>query len=147
MICLTRTGEPMEPLSLILNIAIIVGIVGILVYWVRRFAVFRGYKNIEGDVLQLAALLKTQAVRDGKDVVLAGHLNGVPTIVRFSHRVDTPGLDIQMRVPAAFNLSLIPKTVRSGEGRVVMRTGSAQLDKKFNAQTDYPMEARMLMAG
>jgi len=29
---------------------------GIVVYWVRRFAVFRGYKNIQADVLQLAGL-------------------------------------------------------------------------------------------
>ncbi len=97
MIGLARSGEPMAPLPLILNIAIIVGMVGIIVYWVRRFAVFRGYKNIQDDVLQLAGLLKTQAVRDGNDVVIAGHLSGVPTIVRFSQRVDTPGLDLQMR--------------------------------------------------
>src|SRR5712664_958663 len=106
MIEQTPSGEPMEPLSLILNIAIIVGMVGIVVYWVRRFAVFRGYKNIQADALQLAKLLKAQAVRNGNDVVVAGYLSGVPTIVRFSHRVDTPGLDIQMRVPTTFNLSL-----------------------------------------
>jgi len=146
MIGLARSGEPMAPLPLILNIAIIVGMVGIIVYWVRRFAVFRGYKNIQDDVLQLAGLLKTQAVRDGNDVVIAGHLSGVPTIVRFSQRVDTPGLDLQMRVPAAFNLTLVPKTIRSGEGRVVMRTGSVHLDRKFNAQTDHPMDVRMLIA-
>jgi hypothetical protein len=137
----------MEPLPLILNIAIIVGMVGIVVYWVRRFAVFRGYKNIQADVLQIAGLLRTQPVREGNDVVIAGHLSGVPTIVRFSQRVDTPGLDIQMRVPAAFNFWLSPRTISSGEGRVVMRTGSTQLDKKFSAQTDHPMEVRMLLAG
>ncbi len=137
----------MDPLPLILNIAITVGIVGIVVYWVRRFAVFRGYKNIQADVLQLAGFLKTQPVRDGNDVVIAGHLSGVPTIVRFSQKVDTPGLDIQMRVPAAFNLTLVPKTIRSGEGRVVLRTGNALLDRKFNAQTDHPMEVKMLIAG
>jgi hypothetical protein len=137
----------MAPLPLILNIAIIVGMVGIVVYWVRRFAVFRGYKNIEADVLRLAEFLKAQAVRDGNDVVVAGRLSGVPTIVRFSQSVDTPGLDIQMRVPTTFNLSLLPKMIFTGEGRVVMRTGSAQLDKKFNAQTDHPVEVRMLISG
>src|SRR6476660_1614152 len=48
------SGEIMQPLALILNIAIVVGIVGIVVYWVRRFAVFLGYKAIEPDVLQIA---------------------------------------------------------------------------------------------
>src|SRR5438270_12570899 len=122
LILLTRTkyhlayssGERMQPLALVLNIAILVGIVGIIVYWVRRFAVFLGYKAIQPDVLQIAELLKTDAVREGSDVVVAGHYGGFPTIVRFSHRVDTPGLDIQMRVPASFNFSLTPKAFSSG---------------------------------
>ena len=144
-------NPPEKPCSrwpLILNIAIVVGIVGIVVYWVRRFAVFLGYKAIQPDVLQIAELLKTQPVRERNDVVLAGHYGGRPTIVRFSHRVDTPGLDIQMRVPATVNLFLVPKTITlEGEGRVVMRTGSAALDRRFNARTDHPTEVRMLTAG
>ena len=137
----------MQPLALILNIAIVVGIVGIVVYWVRRFAVFLGYKAIQPDVLQIAELLRAQPLRDRSDVVLEGHYGGNPTIIRFSHRVDTPGLDIQMRVPAAINFFLIPKNVPSrNEGRVLMRTGSAPLDRKFNARTDHPVEFKMLTA-
>ncbi|HEY2115361.1 MAG TPA: hypothetical protein VGJ51_09735 [Candidatus Angelobacter sp.] len=138
----------MQPLALVLNIAILVGIVGIVVYWVRRFAVFLGYKAIQPDVLQIAALLKAQPIRERSDVVMEGHYGGNPTIVRFSHRVDTPGLDIQMRVPAAINLFLIPKNIPGrNEGRVLMRTGSAPLDRRFNARTDHPMEFKMLTAG
>jgi hypothetical protein len=138
----------MQPLALVLNIAILVGIVGIVVYWVRRFAVFLGYKAIQPDVLQIAALLKAEPIRERSDVVIEGHYGGNPTIVRFSHRVDTPGLDIQMRVPATVNLFLAPKTiVGAKEGRVQIRTGSAALDRRFNASTDHPMEVRMLTAG
>ena len=138
----------MQPLALILNIAIVVGIVGIVVYWVQRFAVFFGYKAIQPDVLQIAELLKAQPVRERNDVVLAGYYGGHPTIVRFSHRVDTPGLDIQMRVPATINFFLAPKAITAeSEGRVVMRTGSASLDRRFNARTDHPTEVRMLTAG
>jgi hypothetical protein len=137
----------MQPLALILNITIVVGIIGIVVYWVRRFAVFLGYKAIEPDVLQIAELLKAQPLRDRSDVVLEGHYGGNPTIIRFSHRVDTPGLDIQIRVPATINFFLIPKNfVAANEGRVLMRTGSAPLDKRFNARTDHPMEFMMLTA-
>src|SRR5579864_8088189 len=137
----------MQPLALILNITIVVGIIGIVVYWVRRFAVFLGYKAIEPDVLQIAELLKAQPFRDRSDVVLEGQYGGNPTIVRFSHRVDTPGLDIQMRVPAAINFFLIPKNIQGrNEGRVLMRTGSAALDRRFNARTDHPMEFMMLTA-
>ena len=138
----------MQPLALVLNIAILVGIVGIVVYWVRRFAVFLGYKAIQPDVLQIAALLKAEPIRERSDVVLEGSFGGNPTIVRFSHRVDTPGLDIQMRVPATLNLFLAPKTiVAANEGRVPVRTGSAALDRRFNVRTDHPMEVRMLTAG
>ncbi|HEY7405837.1 MAG TPA: hypothetical protein VIB39_20090 [Candidatus Angelobacter sp.] len=137
----------MQPLALILNIAIVVGIVGIIVFWVRRFAVFLGYKAIQPDVLQVAGLLKTDSYRDGSDVVIAGHYGGFPTIVRFSHKVDRPGLDIQMRVPATFGFSLMPKTTLGGEGRVLLRTGSAALDRRFNARSDNPVEFKMLAAG
>jgi len=138
----------MQPLALILNITIVVGIVGIVVYWVRRFAVFLGYKAIEPDVLQIAELLKAQPLRDRSDVVLEGHYGGNPTIIRFSHRVDTPGLDIQMRVPATLNLFLMPKNfATTNEGRVLMRTGSVPLDRRFNARTDHPMEFKMLTTG
>ncbi len=137
----------MQPQALIFNIAIIVGIVGIIVYWVRRFATFLGYKAIQPDVEQIANLLKTEPTRERSDVVIAGYYGGNPTIVRFSHRVDTPGLDIQMRVPATVNLFLVPKTaVITREGRVLMRTGSTQLDRRFHARTDHPMEIRMLTA-
>ena len=138
----------MQPLALILNVAIIVGIVGIVVYWMQRFAVFLGYKAIQPDVLKIAELLKTQPVREHNDVVIAGHYGGYPTIIRFSHRVDTPGLDIKMRVPATINFFLMPKTITGeGEGRIAVRTGNAVLDRRFNARTDHPAEARMLTAG
>ncbi len=138
----------MQPLAVVLNIAILVGIVGIVIFWVRRFAVFRGYKAIQPDVLQIAELLRTQPYREGSDVVLAGHYGGFPAIVRFSHKVDTPGLDIQMRVPANFSFSLTPKTFSAGaEGRVLMRTGSAALDRRFSARTDTPTELQLLVAG
>jgi hypothetical protein len=138
----------MQPLNLILNITIVVGIIGIVIYWVRRFAVFLGYKAIEPDVLKIAELLKAQPLRDRSDVVLEGHYGGNPTIIRFSHRVDTPGLDIQMRVPAAINFFLIPRNIAGkNEGRVLIRTGSAPLDRRFNARTDHPVEFKMLTAG
>jgi hypothetical protein len=42
----------------------------------------------------------------------------------------------------------MPKTEkRPVEGRVLMRTGSQQLDARFNARTNQPVEVRMLLAG
>lgn len=134
----------MSPLAVVLNIAILVGIVGIVVYWVRRFAVFRGYRDIEPDVEKLAEFLKTEAAREGSDIVVAGYYGPFPTIIRFSHKLDTPGLDIQMRVPAAFSFTLMPKTVAlKQDGHVLVRTGNPALDKRFNVSTDQPTELRM----
>lgn len=136
----------MSPAAVVFNIAIILAIVGILVYWIRRFAVFRGYKDIEADVLRVAELLKTQPVRDRDDVVVSGYLGWLPTIIRFSKKLDTPGLYVQMRVPAAFNFTALPKAAGlPGEGRVVMRTGSAVLDRKFITRSDDPVDVRMLL--
>jgi len=136
----------MSPAAVVFNIAIILAIVGILVYWVRRFAVFRGYKDIEPDVLQVAELLKTRPVRERNDVVVAGYLGWLPTIVRFSKQLDTPGLFVEMRVPAAFNFTVLPKAAGlPGEGRVVMRAGSALVDRKFITRSDDPVDVRMLL--
>ena len=136
----------MSPQAVLFNIAIIVAIVGILVYWVRRFAVFRGYKDIQTDVLRVADLLKSQPVRERKDVVVAGYLGWLPTIIRFSKRLDTPGLHMEMRVPASFNLTVMPKSVGlPGEGRVLMRTGSSLLDRKFLTRSDDPVDVRMML--
>jgi hypothetical protein len=53
-----------------------------------------------------------------------------------------------MRVPAAINLFLVPKTITSeDEGRTPIRMGSVALDRRFNARTDHPTEIRMLTAG
>src|ERR1051326_1279270 len=142
------SGERMQPLALVLNMSILGGSVGIVVYWVRRFAGFLGYKAIQPDVLQIATLLKAEPIRERSDVVIEGHYGGNPTIVRFSQRVDTPGLDIQMRVPATISFFLMPKNFATkNEGRVLMRTGSAPLDRRFHARTDHPMEFKMLTAG
>src|SRR5258708_11285323 len=108
----------MPPLALILNIAIVVGIAGIVVYWVRRFAVLLGYKAVEPDILKIAELLKVQPLRNRSDVVLEGHYGGNPTIVRFSHRADTPGLHIQIPAAATTNFFLFPQNFTTNtEGR------------------------------
>lgn len=136
----------MSPYAVIFNIAILTAIIGIIVYWVRRFAVFRGYKSFEAEIYAIASLLNTKPVREAGDVLLAGTYSKIPTVVRFSHRLDRPGLYMQMRVPATFGLAVMPKTEsRPVEGRVLMRTGSQQLDARFNARTNQPVEVRMFL--
>jgi hypothetical protein len=135
----------MSPPAILFNIAVVVAMVGIVLYWMRRFAVFRGYKDVQGAAQQIASALKAQPAREDNDLVVAGHYRGRPTIVRLSHRVDTPGLYIEMRAPATCDLSLMPRLVSRGHGRVVLRTGSPRLEKKFIARTDHPGEMQLLL--
>lgn len=135
----------MSPPAIILDVAILVAIIGIVLYWVRRFAVFRGYKDIAAAVQQLASTLKTQAVRENHDVVVAGHFQGRPAIVCFSSGVHAPAFSIELRAPVTVDLLLVPPG-DSKDGRVVMRSGSADLDRKFDARTNTPAEARMFLA-
>ncbi|HYX53134.1 MAG TPA: hypothetical protein VE783_06765 [Candidatus Limnocylindrales bacterium] len=137
----------MSPYAVIFNIAILTAMIGIIVYWIRRFAVLRGYKAMEAEIFAVAGRLNTKPVRAGGDVLLAGTYSKIPTVVRFSHQLDRPGLYIQMRVPATFGLEVMPKTQqRPVEGRVLMRTGSQQLDARFNARSSQPVEVRMLLS-
>lgn len=136
----------MSPIAIILNIAILVAIVGIVVYWVRRFAVFRGYTDIAGPAQELASALKTQAVRADHHVVVAGHFQNRPVVVRFSRGFDARALEIEMFAPVTFDLRLVPVGGARKEGRVVMRSGSADLDRKFDACTNTPAETRMFLA-
>jgi hypothetical protein len=136
----------MSPAAVILDVAILVAIIGIVVYWVRRFAVFRGYKDIGPAVQQLASALKAQAVRENNDVVVAGHFQGHPAILRFSRAMHAPALSIELRAPVTCDLLLVPPGADTKDGRVVMRSGSADLDRKFDARTDTPAEARMFLA-
>jgi len=51
-----------------------------------------------------------------------------------------------MRVPASFSMTVMPKAAGlPGEGRVLMRTGSTLLDRKFVTRSDDPVEIRMML--
>ena len=125
----------MSSFALTLIIAIAALLVGVVVFFVQRFKLYRGYEEIAGDARKIASALKAEVFRDGDDLVLSGSYGGFPTVVRFSHGQNTPGLNIQMRSAAAFDLSLSPKKVTTAKGRTVVRTGNNSLDARFSART------------
>jgi hypothetical protein len=134
----------MSSFALTLIIAIAALLVGIVVFFVQRFKLYRSYEEIAGDARKITSTLKAEVFRDGDDLVLSGSYGGFPTVVRFSHGQNTPGLNIQMRSAAAFDLSLSPKKVTTAKGRTVVRTGNNSLDARFSARTDHPAQTKMV---
>jgi hypothetical protein len=134
----------MSPLAIILSI-IAAAVVISVVYAVQRFNVYKGYEQIAQDARRIGTILKAEIFRDGGDLVISGNQGRFPTVVRFSHSENTPGMNIQMRVPSTFDLSLSPKKVTAAKGRTVVRTGSIVLDSKFSARTDHPTQTKMLV--
>lgn len=130
--------------TLALTIAGVTAVLIGVVYLIQRRSLYRGYENIEEAVNQIAAGLKADTFRDGDDLVIAGSFQGFPAIVRFSYNQNTPGMHIEMRAPATFDLLLSPKKIITTRGRMVVRTGNSSLDSRFNARTDHPTQARML---
>jgi hypothetical protein len=130
--------------TLALTIAGITTVLIGVVYIIQRRSLYRQYGPIEEDARQIATGLKADTFRDGDDLVIAGNFQSFPAIVRFSYNQNTPGLHIEMRAPATFDLLLSPKKVTTTRGRMAVRTGNSSLDSRFNARTDHPTQARML---
>src|SRR5262245_23653105 len=129
-------------------IAIIVGVslVGFIITYWRRARMYQGYEEHASDAQALASRLKADVFRDGIDVVMSGNYGRLPTVIRFSYADNTPGLNVKMRAPATFNLSIAPKGAKAPEGRVQMRTPDETFDSRFVTRTSDPMQARLFVA-
>ena len=72
----------------------------------------------------------------------------LPAVVRFSYADNTPGLNIRMKAPSTFALSIVPKTAQVSEGgRVAVRTADEMFDARFVTRTDQPTQAKMFLSG
>src|SRR5688572_201600 len=138
---------PGSPLPIVLGIIVGVSIVGMLIALWRNRATYRQYEDIKPDVREIANALKGDIFRDGADLVVSGFYEKMPTIVRFSHDENTPGVNIRMTAPTSFTLSVVPKGSRSTEGRVVVRTGDDMFDARFVTRTDHATQARLFLGG
>jgi hypothetical protein len=129
-------------------IAVGVSFAGLLIHYWRQSRVFRDYEQYASDAQALASRLKAEVFRDGIDLVVSGNYDKLPTIVRFSHADNTPGLNIKMRAPATFTMSFVPKSnAKPTDGRVLIRSSDEGFDARFSTRTDHPMQARIFVAG
>lgn len=138
----------LPPLLLAGLIVAAVTLVGGIIALVRSKTTFTGYEDILPDVRVIAkALDSSQIFRDGGDLVIAGNYQKLPAIVRFSYDENTPGVNIHMKAPATFTMSVVPKGERATEGRVVVRTPDEMFDARFTTRSDNPTQAKMFVGG
>jgi hypothetical protein len=138
----------MPPIAIALGVLVLVTFAGIIVSLLRGKSTFTGYEDIAEEARTIAkALSNAEIFRDGRDLVISGNLQKLPTIVRFSYDENTPALNIHMKAPATFNMSVVPKGARSTEGRVLVRTPDDMFDARFTTRSDNPTQAKMFTGG
>ena len=121
-------------------------VIGIIISLWRQAHMFRGYDEYSSDAQTLASRLNAELFRDGTDLVISGNYGRLPTIIRFSYADNTPGLNVKMRAPATFTMTIVAKGGKSGEGRVVLRTPDEMFDSRFVTRTNDPMQARLIIS-
>jgi hypothetical protein len=137
----------LNPVFTAAAIVVAVSLLGLIISYWRQSRLFRGYEEYTSDAQNLAGRLKAEVFRDRTDLVISGNYGKLPTIVRFSYADNTPGLNVRMRAPATFTMSVVPKGGRATEGRVLLRTPDDVFDSRFATRTDHPTQARIFVAG
>src|SRR5438105_1546884 len=136
-----------HPILIAVAIVAAVAMIGYLITYFQSRATMRGYEELEGDIQTLSKVLKAERFRDGADLVLSGNYGKFPAVVRFSYSDNTPGLNVRMKAPANFTLSVAPKGAKTTEGKVQVRTTEEMFDARFVTRTDHPTQARMFLSG
>jgi hypothetical protein len=136
----------LTPVFTAVAIVVAVSFLGLIINYWRQSRLFRDYEDYASDAQALAGRLKAEIFRDGTDLVISGNYGKLPTIVRFSHAENTPGLNVRMRAPATFTMSFVPKSgTKPTDGRVLIRTPDDAFDARFATRTDHPTQARMFV--
>ncbi len=135
----------MNPVVTAVLIVVFVALAGVVYVAARKHRSLAGYEELGADTRGLASILKGEFFRDGGDLVVSGDFNNLPTVIRFSHDENTPGLNIRMSAQASFTLSVVPKGARATEGRVLVKSNDEMFDARFHTRTDHPTQARMML--
>ncbi len=135
----------MHPVTTAVLIVFFVALAGVIIVALIKHRSLSGYEALGPDARALAETLKGEFFRDGGDLVVSGHWGTLPTVIRFSHDENTPGMNIVMRAQANFTLSVVPKGARATEGRVLVQSNDEMFDARFQTRTDHPTQARMLL--
>lgn len=138
----------MPPLVIAVGIVVAVAVLGMVIALFRGKSTFSGYEYLAPEVRVIAkSFTQSEIFRDGNDLVVSGNFQKLPTIVRFSQDENTPGVNINMKAPATFTMSVVPKGARATEGRVLVRTPDEMFDARFVTRSDNPTQAKMFTSG
>jgi len=138
----------MPPLVIAIAVVVVVAVIGLIVSLLRGRSTFSGYEDLAEDCRLIAkSFTRSEIFRDGNDLVVSGNFKNLPTIVRFSYDENTPALNIHMKAPSTFNMSVVPKGSRATEGRVLVRTPDDMFDARFTTRSDNPTQAKMFTSG
>jgi len=138
----------MSPIAITIIVVAVLSLVGIVISTMRGKSTFSGYEDLAADARAIAkTLTHVETFRDGNDLVISGNYQKLPTIIRFSYDENTPALNIHMKAPATFALTVVPKGARATEGRVMVRTSDEMFDARFTTRSDNPTQAKMFTSG
>jgi hypothetical protein len=135
----------LTPVGLALLIVFSVAIVGALLTIALNLRKYAGFRDIGGDVKEVAGEMEGSVFRDAADLVVSGNLGALPTVIRFSHKESVPGVNIRVGVPANFTLWIASRTADATEGRVALRANDPALDTRFAIRTDHAAQARLFL--
>lgn len=127
------------------TVALLTVITGSVIYFVRRHRMFLGYPGHESDVLQIKDRLKGEIFRDGDDLVISGNFGKTPAIVRLSAGIYTPGVNVEMKLPSTFSLSIFPAQMTPEPEGQPVDIGSRRLANRYRGRTKSVAEARLLL--
>ena len=137
---------PVSPWEAIIAAAMIICAV-LVVLRVRQSRLFRGYRDLESDLKELASTLEGGKLdRDKDDFLITGQLKQVPFFIRFSHSETAPGLYVRCSAAVNFTLTFAASTPEDTNGMEVCRTGEAAFDHRFTARTDNRIRTKQLFS-
>lgn len=133
----------MNPLVLATLIVAMVALIGMITAMVHDARKVKGYEEVASDAKAIARKIGGELFRDGDDLVMSGNYQNLPTIIRLSHAENTPGVSIEVKVPARFSFSLTPRQaplIPEGIGVNV-----PNLSTNFVGRTNSALEANQLV--
>ena len=133
----------MNPFVFATLIVAVVALIGMITAMVRNARKIKGYEEVAADAKAIAKKLGGELFRDGDDLVMSGNYQHLPTIIRLSHAENTPGVSIDLKVPARFSFSLTPRqasVIPEGLGVNV-----PNLATNFVGRTNSALEANQLV--
>jgi hypothetical protein len=129
--------------GLVVSVMAVAGIVAAVMHEIRLFT---GFRDIAPEVKTIANHLRGEVLRDRHDLVVSGQFKGIPTVVRFCKQPNAPAMGLYVRIPAPFQLSLIPKQIAGSSLVSNVKFKSRVMEDNLVARSMNPADLESLLA-